>query len=139
MVSLHVRVIDPLHDYFCRLFENVGLNDIIPTFLFPTWLNGRLGNVGIAKRLDNFFMKDILCHTLERLKSWTIDTGVSNYKDVVLEMDSERNLKGYPFKFNSVFLEDDSFCNLVKTKWKELSSLVLLPPMVCFIKKLALL
>ena len=49
------RFSDPLRDNFRAYLENEGLNDIILVVLTPTWSNGRLGQVGIAKCLDRFF------------------------------------------------------------------------------------
>ena len=55
---------------------------------------------------------------------------------VVLELDKEKSQVSYPFKSNRVWLEDDSFCSLVKAKWKDYSDFLNLPPMIIFLKKL---
>ena len=75
--------------------------------------------MGIAKRLDSFFMKDLLCEDLGRFKSWFLATAVLDHKVVVLELDFDNNFKGYPFKFNRIWFED-VFCKLLMDKWKDL-------------------
>ena len=35
--------------------------DIIPNVLFPTWLNGRCGAIGLAKIMDRFLLAKDLC------------------------------------------------------------------------------
>jgi endonuclease/exonuclease/phosphatase family metal-dependent hydrolase len=47
---------DPLADYFKELFMDVGLVDILPDALAPTWRNGRSGSDNISKRLDRVFV-----------------------------------------------------------------------------------
>jgi len=49
----HARL-DLLANYFSSLFTYVGLVDIHPRHLSPTWRNERLGEDGILKRLDRF-------------------------------------------------------------------------------------
>ena len=84
-------------------------------------------------------MDDLLCDSLGRFKSWSIYTSSSYHKEVVLELDGDKYLNAYPFKFNRVWLEEASFCKLVEENWKEFSASVHLSPMLCFIKKLYIL
>ena len=55
------RSLDLLWDYFSTLFDDAQLVDVSLTVISPTWSNGRCGLVGIAKRLDIFFMAESLC------------------------------------------------------------------------------
>lgn len=48
--------LDSLAPFLLDLFHEVGLVDVEPTHLGPTWQNGRDGEVGITKRLDMFFL-----------------------------------------------------------------------------------
>ena len=59
-------------------------------------------------------MDDLLCDSLGRFKSCSISTGSSYHKEVVLELDGDKSLNAYPFKFNRVWLEEASFCKLVE-------------------------
>jgi hypothetical protein len=49
---------DCLSGYFIRKLEVVGLLDIEPTKLTPTWRNKRIGEDKIAKRLDHFLISE---------------------------------------------------------------------------------
>eukprot|EP01018_Ginkgo_biloba_P020280 Gb_31029 [translate_table: standard] len=72
-------------DFFIRSLEEVGLYDIEPVKLRPTWSNKRVGEERIAKMIDRFLMKP-----------------------------------PSPFNFNSNWLEEADFVNLVKQaviKW----------------------
>ena len=103
-----------MHDFFNSFFEQVELIDIEPPVLSPTWNNGQVGSDGISKRLDRFFMEEYLCDSLGRYITWNVSTGFSNHRAVVLELDKEKSQLDYPLKFNKVWLEDISFCSLVK-------------------------
>ena len=47
---------DPLGPYFTKLFSDHHLADVAPSCAGPTWRNGRMGDEGICKRLDIFFL-----------------------------------------------------------------------------------
>jgi hypothetical protein len=47
---------DPLTRYFCDKLELVGLLDVEPSMLYPTWTNNRLGSMTIHKHLDRFLV-----------------------------------------------------------------------------------
>jgi hypothetical protein len=50
--------VDCLSSYFIRKMEEVGLLDIEPTKLTPTWRNKRTGEARISKRLDRFLISE---------------------------------------------------------------------------------
>ena len=47
---------DPLTQHFLSLFYSVGLVDLVPQYVGPTWRNGRVGEEGVSKRLDHFLI-----------------------------------------------------------------------------------
>lgn len=51
---------DPLVAYLSDMFDRGDMVDVEPFPICPTWRNGRLGNEGIAKRLDRFFISNTL-------------------------------------------------------------------------------
>ena len=55
--------------FFVSLFEDAKLVDIVLNVLVHTWYNGRCGNTRIAKRLDIFFMSEVLCDAMGRYRS----------------------------------------------------------------------
>ena len=58
-------VLDPLVSHFKCLFDSVGLLDISPNIIGPTWRNGRIGDDGIIKRLDHFLLSSALIPSLK--------------------------------------------------------------------------
>jgi hypothetical protein len=59
---------DPLANYFSQLFEDLGLCDMEPIQLVPTWRNLRSGKEGVSKRLDRFLIAKRILEEVERLK-----------------------------------------------------------------------
>jgi hypothetical protein len=60
-------MIDPLASFFNHIINEVGLVDISPTSLKPTWRNGKCGNFIISKRIDRFLVDENLLLRLEVL------------------------------------------------------------------------
>jgi hypothetical protein len=50
-----VRV-DPLSHFFLNKLELLGLVDVEPVSLSPTWSNNRSGHAGVHKHLDRFLV-----------------------------------------------------------------------------------
>ena len=61
---------------------------------------------------------------------------VSDHKVVILQIDFDKSLVKYPFKFNSIWLEDQQICNLVKEQWISLSQVHYTSAMFGLIDKL---
>lgn len=94
------RPSDPLDDFFISLFANSKLQDISPCVLSPTWSNGRVGSLAIAKRLDRFLLSEALCDKVSRYRSWHQSIGVSDHRAIILQLYFDRTPKAYPFKLN---------------------------------------
>ena len=88
--------------------------DVLPSVLVPTWNNGRHGAGGLAKRLDMFFMTEVLSDYFGRYRIWAHSTGFFDHKENCLQLDFDSGRSFYPFKFNPIWLEDSNFCLLVK-------------------------
>ena len=56
--------LDHHSEHFLALFESVGLVDVAPPSIGPTWRNGRAGEEGICKRLDRFLISNELLPSL---------------------------------------------------------------------------
>ena len=58
--------LDPLAPFFSQLIADHNLVDLYPTYVGPTWRNGRSGIDGISKRLDRFLLSDSIVSSLHR-------------------------------------------------------------------------
>jgi len=92
--------LDPLADFFNDLFDAAGLVDVSPRQMRPTWRNGRVGDAGISKRLDIFFINHHFLEGKFRSRSWIINSLISDHNPVCLQLESSNFLSRYPFKFN---------------------------------------
>ena len=112
---------DPISDYFKTKIEEMKLVDIVPNVLCQTCLNGRCGEEGLVKILDRFFLAEDLCENFGKFRSWSHSLGISDHKVVLLQIEFDKSLVKYPFKFNPIWLEDHLLCDFVKEQWKNLS------------------
>lgn len=83
----------------------------------PTWDNGRLGLAFIAKRIDRFLLSTAIIEKWGMPIAKTGDAITSDHKPIFLEWVREQQRMGYSFKFNSVYLQDESFVAFVKSSW----------------------
>eukprot|EP01018_Ginkgo_biloba_P004890 Gb_27684 [translate_table: standard] len=102
---------DPLSGYFLKKLEVVGLLDVEPAKLSPTWRNMRVGVDNIAKRLDRFLISDYLFNDKIRIRKWVSSGGGSDHFLLFLELELVGKTPPSPFKFNATWLK------LVVTKW----------------------
>jgi len=65
---------DRLVDYLPSLFSSKSLVDIFLEVISPTWRNDRMGINGISKRLDRFYINVDFLGSLNRCRSWVINT-----------------------------------------------------------------
>jgi len=68
-------ILDPLTDYFSHYFDTLGLLDLYPVKLQPTWQNLRTGDAQIAKCLDHFLLKEELVDSLGFSHQWVASGG----------------------------------------------------------------
>jgi exonuclease III len=105
---------DPLGAFFYDFFKRHQLIDIEPVVLSPTWRNRQSGCDAMGKRLDMFLFSEVLVGSLSKYCSWTINSMLSDHNPIVLQLCVKEDLVRYPFKFNSSWLEDLDFIQLVK-------------------------
>jgi len=108
---------DPLSSYFNTLFRNVGLVDMKPIDMGPTWRNGQATEAGISKRLDRFLVVDSLLPRLWKYRTWHTNSLISDHLQVTFQIEMEDTKRNYPFKFNHHWLEIPYFQSLVRDFW----------------------
>jgi hypothetical protein len=88
--------------------------------ILPTWRNGRGGQEYIAKGLHRFLMSEDLALLGLGYRTWVCNLKVSDHLPVILHLELENEKCCYPFKFNSIWLEDPDLVNFVRTNWEGL-------------------
>lgn len=83
----------------------------------PTWSNGRVGVYGVSKRLDRFLVSQYFVVKTLQMRSWVQEYLISNHHSILLQVEKYVLHISYPFKFNSTWLEEEEFINLVKRNW----------------------
>ena len=100
--------------FFQIFFEDVGVVNLAPFPLRPTWRNGRVGEDGIAKRLDRFFLNEHFLGELFRSRAWTVNSLISYHNTICLQLQGTGYLPKFPFKFNHAWLKEPDFKSLVE-------------------------
>jgi hypothetical protein len=95
----------------------LGLLDITPIKLSPTWRNKRIGEDYIAKRLDHFLISENLVESPLLFRQWVGSGGESDHHPIFLEVAGRSKKPAIPFKFNSSWLKEEEFLALVKEIW----------------------
>jgi len=101
----HART-DPLTSFFTQKLAECNFLDLEPIKLKPTWRNNRVGEAGVAKRLDRFLIKDILLKNPLQMKQWIGHGGISDHYLIFLEVRKGSNKPPSPFKFNRTVREN---------------------------------
>lgn len=73
----------------------------------------------IAKRLDKFLIHEELVDRMGILKSEVYNTFISNHLPITLIWCAELNMKGLPFKFNQIWMDDPDFNILIMEFWTQ--------------------
>eukprot|EP00253_Pinus_taeda_P015496 PITA_15496 len=110
---------DPLSEFFQQKLASSPLVDVAPLKLHPTWINQRLGDDWIEKKLDRFLICDLLVENLQAFRHWVGDGGLLDHFPVFLEVKGYLTKLGNPFKFNSSWLSDASYTSLFNNTWKK--------------------
>jgi hypothetical protein len=110
---------DALDGYFGQMMVDYRLIDMLPGKLSPTWRNGRSDSGGIGKRLDRFLVAEDLMGKMDRVRSWVVNSDISDHCPICLQFEVESIMHMYPFKFNEVWLDDCNFLELVHSHWEE--------------------
>ena len=109
---------DPLTDLFKLHLIQKDIIDIEPVKLEPTWRNHRTREGPVAKRLDRFLVGDpiIVSRDLQSHK-WVDWCGESDHNPIILEIRIDAHKPPSPYKFNSAWISNPEFCDLVKSSW----------------------
>ena len=59
--------VDELSDFFHHRLSQVGVTDVSPIKLTPTWRNQRTGEDYVAKRLDRFLIAENLLESVNKI------------------------------------------------------------------------
>lgn len=108
---------DPLAGLINGAFLHHNMIDVYPQIMGRTWDNGRTRNSYLAKRLDRFLLNDKLMDHMGRQISNIVHCFTSDHRPISLQWGKRKFRKGFPFKFNKVWLEDAKFNDLVKKSW----------------------
>eukprot|EP00253_Pinus_taeda_P012218 PITA_12218 len=108
---------DPLAEFFLNLISENNLIDPSPIKLKPTWRNRRMGEDWIAKRLDRFLVVESLTSKVPMIRQWVEEIGNSDHFPIFLDLTIPPHKPPAPFKFNSAWLQDPSFCKLFTETW----------------------
>jgi endonuclease/exonuclease/phosphatase family metal-dependent hydrolase len=115
--GLRARV-DPLMDFFHHILSEVGLSDLSPLKLSPSWRNKRTGEDCIAKRLDRFLISDKILNQPLHFRQWIGSGGESDHSPIFFDIVGVRENPLSPFKFNWMWEKEEIFQTLVKECWE---------------------
>jgi hypothetical protein len=112
---------DPLATFFTSLFTKNALVDLEPAELLPTWRNGRAGSSGIEKRLNAFLISEDLLNPSHLARAWIDLPYLSDHTPICLQLGKGNLGSSYPFKFNSAWLLEPAFDQIVRSVWSDSS------------------
>lgn len=73
---------------------------------------------------------------MSKFRSWVVHLSFLEHDPIVLQLDEGRSSIKYPFKFNSVWLEELEFVQLVRNHWGSLTNHEFDSPMISMVFKL---
>jgi hypothetical protein len=76
-----------------------------------------MGDDHIAKRLDRFLISAHLVEEPLLLRQWVGSGGESDHDPIFMEVAVNTRKPTSPFKFNSAWMKEEEFINLVKETW----------------------
>jgi hypothetical protein len=80
--------------------EELGWVDVAPIQLCPSKSNNRGREVGVAKRLDRFFVHHELLQSFGVYRSWVGNVRCSDHFPIFFEIDKDMAKRGASFKYN---------------------------------------
>jgi hypothetical protein len=128
----------PAEASYKEIFDTNNLIDVQPIRLSPTWRNGRAGPDAIARRLDRFFVADSFLSSSVAPSSWVASPFFSDHAPVLLQLLPPIH-RPTPFKFNHLWLESDSYSDLVHSVWNDHQFLAEVNPQIRLVWKLKVL
>eukprot|EP00253_Pinus_taeda_P017821 PITA_17821 len=119
LLNYNLLQIDSLSAFFENTLENHNLIDIPSTRIQPSWRNKRTGEDRLARRLDHFLIKERLLSTGYNYGQWVGSGGISNHLSIYLEIRGGLNKPKASFKFNSSWLKEETYINMVTDYWRK--------------------
>lgn len=114
----HAARVDPFSETISNLLEDHHRIDTPMEKLQHTWTNNRCGDQSLSRRLDRFLIKESLYNRIAHIRQWIGSGGISDHHPIYLEIsDTHYKIKS-PFKFNSSWLQDPSFAQMVTEYWQ---------------------
>lgn len=101
-----------------HLMEHHHLIDILMNIKQPTLHNRRIGDAALGRILDQFLIKEDLLATLTNFHQWVGSGGISNHSPIYLELAGPSQKSRAPFNFNSTWLLDPGYHELVTKYWR---------------------
>jgi hypothetical protein len=95
--------------------------DLEPAELLPTWRNGRAGISGIEKCLDHFLIYEDLLNPSYLVQAWIDLPYIYDHTPICLQFGKINLGSSYPFKFNSAWLQEPAFDQIVRSIWTDSS------------------
>lgn len=109
--------VDHLSDITEKLLEYHHLIDILMVKPQPTWRNCRIWEASLSRCLDRFLIKESLLHRLSLYIQWVGPGGISDHSPILMEIFGPSQKPRSPFEFNSTWLSDPSYTQLVTGFW----------------------
>eukprot|EP00253_Pinus_taeda_P024074 PITA_24074 len=104
--------VDSITKFMRSTLEQSDFIDIPMQKPLPTWRNKRVGAAALARRLDRFLLKGPLIHQLHFYKQWVGSGGISDHSPIMMEILGPHQKPKSPFKFNHLWIQDQSFTNM---------------------------
>ena len=108
---------DPFREWIEDIILGWDLIDIKPSMGIFTWTNKRLGPGHIAARLDRFLVHSSFLSLGLHASSKILPNWISDHKPILLDLSFEENLGPIPFRFSSLWIQQDGFQDIVTSAW----------------------
>lgn len=109
----HLAQVYRLSDMISTLLEEHQWVDIPSARIQHTWTNNQSGDHSLARRLDQYLIKEALLNAHPHIRQWVGTGGISDHHPIYMELeDINQRTKG-PFKFNASWIKDSSYIQLV--------------------------
>ena len=106
---------DALDDYLTKELERVGLVDLEPRELKPTWVSNKGDYATIAKCLYHLLVHSQVLVLGRKIRSWIHKSRISHHFPIFIEFLGNNDKRGNPFKFNPMWVLEKYFKFLIYT------------------------
>jgi hypothetical protein len=106
--------------FFIHLMASNDLIDLAPLKMLPTWKNMRTGEARVTKILDRFLIFEPIAMLPLQFRQRIGSRGELDHSPVWIELEGTPNKSATPFKFNTSWINDEGFQQLIRTNWTTL-------------------